>query len=88
MLVVMRKRKQMESRWSVKRVIGAGAVYLVLAALSVEGMSLAQAVVHYRSGWCLERDFHLLEDHPLGISPLYVRRDDQIIGSRNDYDLF
>ncbi len=43
-------------------------------------ISLPQAVVLYRQGWCLERDFHLVKDHPLGISPLYVRRDDQIIG--------
>ena len=28
----------------------------------------------------MERDFHLVKDRPLGISPLYVRRDDQIIG--------
>ena len=39
-----------------------------------------QAVLIYRGGWCLERDFHLLKDRPLGISPLYVWRDDQIIG--------
>ena len=45
-----------------------------------EGMSLAQCVVHYRGGWCLERDFHLVKDRPIGIQPLYVRRDDQIIG--------
>lgn len=43
-------------------------------------MSLSQAVMHYRGGWCLERDFHLVKDRPIGISPLYVRRDDQIIG--------
>jgi transposase len=48
--------------------------------LAVTQMSLAQAVVHYRGGWCLERDFHLVKDRPIGISPLYVRRDDQIIG--------
>jgi transposase len=48
--------------------------------LAVPQMSLAQAVVHYRGGWCLERDFHLVKDRPIGISPLYVRRDDQIIG--------
>ena len=48
--------------------------------LPVEHLSLAQAVVHYRAGWCLERDFHLVKDLPLGLSPLYVRRDDQIIG--------
>ena len=34
----------------------------------------------YRGGWCLERDFHLLKDAPLGIRPLYVRRDDQLMG--------
>lgn len=43
-------------------------------------MSLPQAVVQYRDGWCLERDFHLVKDRPIGIRPLYVRRDDQIIG--------
>jgi transposase len=43
-------------------------------------MTLPQAVVHYRGGWSLERDFHLLKDRPLGISPLYVRDDDQIVG--------
>jgi transposase len=43
-------------------------------------MTLAQAVIHYRGGWSLERDFHLVKDRPLGISPLYVRDDDQIIG--------
>lgn len=43
-------------------------------------LSLADAVHHYRGGWCLERGFHLLKDRPLGISPLYVTRDDQLIG--------
>lgn len=37
-------------------------------------------MVHYRGGWGLERDLHLVKDRPLGISPLYVRRDDQILG--------
>ena len=45
-----------------------------------ERMSLIEAVKHYRGGWSLERDFHLVKDRPLGISPLYVRRDDQITG--------
>jgi transposase len=48
--------------------------------LPVERMSLAQSVIHYRGGWSLERDFHLVKDCPLGIRPLYVRRDDQITG--------
>jgi len=43
-------------------------------------MSLAQAVIHYRGGWSLERNFHLVKDLPLGLSPLFVRRDDQIVG--------
>ena len=43
-------------------------------------LSFTQAVVQYRGGWCLERSFHLLKDQPLGIRPLWVRRDDQIRG--------
>jgi transposase len=45
-----------------------------------EQMSLTQSVIHYRGGWSLEHDFDLVKNRPLGISPLYVRRDDQIIG--------
>jgi transposase len=48
--------------------------------LPEERMSLPQAVRHYRGGWCEERGFHLLKDRPLGIRPLYVRRDDQLVG--------
>ena len=45
-----------------------------------ERLSLVASVLSYRSGWCLERDFHLLKDNPLGIRPLYVKSDAQIIG--------
>jgi transposase len=45
-----------------------------------ERLSLVESVVAYRGGWSLERDFHLVKDRPLGIHPLYVRRDDQIVG--------
>ncbi len=45
-----------------------------------ERLSLAVSVVTYRSGWCLERDFHLLKDQPLGIRPLYVKSDAQLGG--------
>jgi transposase len=48
--------------------------------LPAERMDLGACVRSYRGGWCLERDFHLLKDAPLGIRPLYVRRDDQLIG--------
>ena len=43
-------------------------------------LPLVEAVLAYRGGWCLERDFHELKDRPLGISPLFVRRDDQVVG--------
>jgi transposase len=43
-------------------------------------LTLAEAVLAYRGGWCVERDFHQLKDCPLGISPLFVRRDDQVVG--------
>jgi transposase len=45
-----------------------------------ERLSLSESVAAYRGGWSLERDFHLLKDRPLGISPLWVRRDDQVVG--------
>jgi transposase len=43
-------------------------------------LGLSASVAAYRGGWSLERDFHLVKDRPLGIRPLYVRRDDQIVG--------
>jgi transposase len=43
-------------------------------------LTLSQAVCHYRGGWCLERDFHLVKDLPLGLSPLFVCKDEQIKG--------
>jgi transposase len=43
-------------------------------------LSLAQAIVRYRGGWVLERDFRLVKDLPLGLSPLFVWKDDQIKG--------
>lgn len=46
-------------------------------------MSLSESVTRYRQGWRGERHYHLLKDEPLGISPLYVRNDDQIIGLTN-----
>jgi transposase len=41
---------------------------------------LQEAVLLYNGGWSLERDFHVLKDRPLGIQPLYVREEEQIIG--------
>ena len=45
-----------------------------------ERRSLEGSVLAYRGGWSLERDSHLLKDRPLGIRPLHVRRDDQVVG--------
>ena len=45
-----------------------------------ERLSLEEAFLVYRGGWSVERMFHLFKDQPLGIRPLYVRRDDQIQG--------
>src|SRR5512135_2943354 len=46
----------------------------------VARLSLGDALLAYRGGWCVERAFHLLKDQPLGIRPLFVRRDDQVRG--------
>jgi transposase len=43
-------------------------------------LSLTEAVCHYRGGWALERDFHLVKDLPVGLSPLFVWREDHIKG--------
>jgi transposase len=48
--------------------------------LPKERFPLLECVLIYNGGWSLERDFHILKDVPLGIRPLYVREDEQIIG--------
>jgi transposase len=45
-----------------------------------ERFPFTHAMQHYRQGWGVERDFHLVKDAPLGLSPLFVWRDDQIKG--------
>lgn len=45
-----------------------------------ERLSLTAAVIGYRQVDPIEGGFHLLKDRPLGIHPLYVQRDDQIVG--------
>jgi hypothetical protein len=42
--------------------------------------SLTEAVGHSREGWVLERDFPLVKDLPLGLSPLCVWKEDQLQG--------
>jgi transposase len=46
----------------------------------VDRLPLLQAVRHYRGGWSLERDFHLVKALPLGLSPLFVWKSEQIKG--------
>jgi transposase len=46
----------------------------------VSRLSLGDSLLTYRGGWCVERIFHLLKGQPLGIRPLFVRRDDQVRG--------
>jgi transposase len=65
--VIARQRRRMG--WQVR------ATNLPLAKADI-----SQCEEYYRRGWCLEHGFHLLKDKPLGIRPLYVRRDDQILG--------
>jgi len=48
--------------------------------MPAEEFPLAQAILEYRKGWCLERSFHLLKEQPIGISPLFVQTDEQIKG--------
>jgi transposase len=51
--------------------------------LSAEPLSLADAVLAYREEWQIERGFHRLKSAPLSIAPLFVKRDDQVVGLTN-----
>jgi transposase len=48
--------------------------------LSRTRCGLKEAVLVYNAGWSVERDFHVLKDRPLGIQPLFVRDEEQIVG--------
>ena len=48
--------------------------------LPVSRCRLRDTVLFYNGGWSVERDFHVLKDQPLGIQPLFVREDEQIVG--------
>ena len=47
---------------------------------ATEKLTLEGSVLTYREGGGLERPFHELKGAPLGIRPLFVRRDEQIVG--------
>lgn len=46
-------------------------------------LALADAVLTYRDEWIIERNFHRLKGTPLALDPVFVKRDDQIIGLTN-----
>lgn len=48
-----------------------------------ETLSLEQAVLTYRDEWIIERGFHRLKGVPLSLDPLFVKRDDQVMGLTN-----
>jgi transposase len=50
---------------------------------SVEQLTLEQAVFTYRDEWLIERGFHRLKGVPLSLCPLFVKRDDQVVGLTN-----
>ena len=45
-----------------------------------EELSLEAAVLSYRAEWRIERDYHRLKSAPLSIAPLFVKRDEQVVG--------
>lgn len=49
----------------------------------IEELTLEQAVLTYRDEWLIERGFHRLKGVPLSLSPLFVKRDDQVVGLIN-----
>lgn len=46
-------------------------------------LAFEQALLTYRAEWLIERGFHRLKGVPLSLSPLFVKRDDQVIGLTN-----
>jgi len=48
--------------------------------VAAEELSLEAAVLSYRAEWRIERGYHRLKSAPLSIAPLFVKRDDQVVG--------
>ena len=48
--------------------------------LPAEDLTLEEAVWTYRDEWLVERGFHRLKGAPLSLTPLFVKRDDQVVG--------
>jgi transposase len=48
-----------------------------------EALSFEQAVLTYRDEWIVEHGFHRFKGKSLGANPLFVQRDDQVVGLLN-----
>jgi transposase len=46
-------------------------------------LTLAHAILTHRNEWVIERNFHRLKGAPLSLDPLFVKRDDQVVGLTN-----
>jgi transposase len=46
-------------------------------------LSWEEAILTYRDEWLIERGFHRLKGAPLSLDPLFVKRDDQVVGLTN-----
>lgn len=46
----------------------------------VTALTWEQGVLAYRDEWLIERGFHRLKGAPLSLDPLFVKRDDQVVG--------
>ena len=46
----------------------------------VDILSTEGAILCYRDEWKIEQQMHFLKDQPIGIRPLYVRKNEQLIG--------
>ena len=48
--------------------------------MPAERLTLEEAILTYRDEWLIERGFHRLKGAPLSLNPLFVKRDDQVVG--------
>ena len=46
-------------------------------------LNLKQALLTYRDEWIIEHGFHRLKGAPLSLDPLFVKKDDQVVGLTN-----
>jgi transposase len=50
---------------------------------TAEQLNLKQALLTYRDEWLIEHGFHRLKGAPLSLDPLFVKKDDQVVGLTN-----